>query len=884
MKKLLWLLAVPLVACQDINPTAGPPGLGLGADCKDAKDCRKGLTCGASLRCEGARDVPNDAVCTLGVECVSGYCAPNGSRGKCTNGGDGGVGTTCQGDGQCVAGLRCGFDGETLFPKCLQPGTKDTGATCASSTECAQGLVCQGGVCLTLPLPPDAVKNGLPPVVPSLNAWTGAKCPEQKMAGNVTALWEVPREADPAEVKEDFFRLPYPNDAARDSTGRVDYSRYPRDPAPPFGFDALKRYLDALATEPFGNYPNVVFRFDGTVKFGTLSAQGMSPQTRLVDLTQGTRFGQRHGLFYQLDSGRNRYVCHNWLAVRPFTADALRAGTYAVLLLKGVKDSADNDVKVAPDFAAMLSASPPSDTRLTGAYAAYAPLRDYLQRESIPAANVLTAAVFTVGEPARLLKKLAASVQAAPVADAGVWVKCSAGLPSPCAQDGGAGACGSNPNLDEYQALISLPIFQQGTAPYLTPAQGGNILGTGATFAVERQEAVCASLVTPKTTPPPGGWPLVVYAHGTGGNYRSHAGDGSGEGLANVTLPDGGSMGFAVLGFDQVGHGTRRGARQDVNPNDIVFNFANPASARGTMAQGAADLHAIFRYFQGGGAAVPTDGGAVDGGSSDGGAVDGGRPDAGMTTDGGADAGGPSDAGQPADAGSPTDAGMAPDAGAPGLFPGLPPLNTTHLLFWGHSQGATEGGLFLPFDRRVDGTLLSGASASITDALLNKRAPVNIADSLWLALSESQPSAVNIFHPVLTLLSAWIDPVDPMNFSRDVVVVPADGATPAYGRHVFQVWGKDDLFTPRPVQNVFAMGAGLRLVGPKLPDEGDLTPESSAAGNVTQPRPLTAAVRQYAPAGYDGHFVVVRDATAKSDALRFLARAARGEVPRIPEP
>jgi hypothetical protein len=337
-----------------------------------------------------------------------------------------------------------------------------------------------------------------------------------------------------------------------------------------------------------------------------------------------------------------------------------------------------------------------------------------------------------------------------------------------------------------------------------------------------RREKVCASLTVPKGTPPTGGWPVVLYAHGTGGSFRSHAGDGSGLALSSVTL--GGlalPLKAAVLGFDQVGHGPRRGASgQTTSPDDLVFNFANPASGRGTMAQGAADLMSVTRYLSSLAASPPAE---------------------------------------------------------------LPALDVTHLAFWGHSQGATEGALFLALDRKVDGALLSGASATLINSLTSKKAPVNIADGLWAALSESSPQAVNVFHPVLGLLQAWTDPVDPLHFAAQDVIVPADGTTQAFARSVFQVWGKDDLFTARPVQTSFARAARLAFVGPQV-DDFTATPQTSVGGNVTTPRSATAAMRQYVPAGYDGHFVVFQNPSARTDATRFLGRVLRGELPTVPEP
>ncbi len=835
MRILPFVLVVSvLVGCNNgSNPPGGPPpGVALGGTCDSGdKKCRQGLKCDETSKvCVGLADKMDGDQCQIGDERQSGQCGPNGVKGKCVQAGSGVPGTQCSGDAQCGKGLKCAFDGETLFPVCLKGGGKDYLADCTLSRECAQGLLCEKGKCQQLPLNAVNAPNGYPPFIPSAtNTWQGAKCPPVSTT-TVKALWEIPRAGDPE--KEDFFRLPYPNDAARDADGKVDYARFPKDPAPPFGFDALGRYLDAMGKEPFGNYGTVTFRFDGAVKFESISATGANPQTRFVDLTPGPRFGLGRGLYYTINSGRTRYVCHNYLALRGAPGDVMIEGTYAFILLKGpTAEVSGSAVEPSPDFQAMLQASAPAEAALARAWTAYQPLRDYLATQNIPVANVLTAAVFTVGDPQALVKKLAESVAAAapPVADA--WVKCTGPTSvSPCTDAIGVRGCGAvNPNFDEWHTLVDIPVFQKGTAPYLAPSAGGDIAAAtsagadaGTLIQPVRREKVCASLTVPTGTMPAMGWPLVIYGHGTGGSFRGHAGDGSANAASVAQLPNvTGPSPFAMLGFDAVGHGPRRGTRTDMHPDNIVYNFANPLSARGTNAQGGADLHSFARLAKEMAANTPA---------------------------------------------------------------GLPKLDASNLALWGHSQGATAGALFLATDRTTNAALLTGASASITDALLSKKAPINIAGGMWLALSEQSPASVDQFHPVLSILQNYIDPVDPVHFARNVAVVPADGATPAYARHVFQVWGKDDTYTARPVQSVFAVAARLLFVGPKNDDiEG--SPVASAKGNIASPRMVTAAFRQYVPAStYDGHFVVFNEPTAQRDAIRFLARSLRGEVPMIPEP
>ena len=46
-------------------------------------------------------------------------------------------------------------------------------------------------------------------------------------------------------------------------------------------------------------------------------------------------------------------------------------------------------------------------------------------------------------------------------------------------------------------------------------------------------------------------------------------------------------------------------------------------------------------------------------------------------------------------------------------------------------------------------------------------------------------------------------------------------------------------------------------------------------------RVLTAATREYAPSGYDGHFVAFREAVAQKDVAHFLVDALAGKVPKV---
>ncbi len=212
------------------------------------------------------------------------------------------------------------------------------------------------------------------------------------------------------------------------------------------------------------------------------------------------------------------------------------------------------------------------------------------------------------------------------------------------------------------------------------------------------------SLTVPKgAAMPAAGWPLLVYAHGTGGSYRSAITEGVAAREASIDDGSGGQYHVAVLGIDQVEHGPRRGTSQD-SPDNLFYNFANPLAARGNPLQGAADQMALVRFAS--------------------------------TLD--------------------LPAGQSPTGAE---------IKVGSIAFWGHSQGATAGGIAMPYTSGVLGTVLSGEGASVIDGLLGKKNPVDIADVLPVVLQED-PSKIGPYHPVLALLQNDLDAVDPLNHAR----------------------------------------------------------------------------------------------------------------------
>jgi predicted esterase len=270
------------------------------------------------------------------------------------------------------------------------------------------------------------------------------------------------------------------------------------------------------------------------------------------------------------------------------------------------------------DFTAVMAATRSTDPVLGAAWDAYEPLHSWLNAlptyppqpaattcptgaectggqvcsnpsgpgtcvDPVLATDIGGAAVFTIRNPTDLVTKLGDAVEAMDPTQflAGSVVACTSTSAAPSCSD----AAGQS--FTEVQGVVSMPIFQEGTAPY-ADVGGGISIDAGGNPQMTRSEQVRFSLSVPNGTMPGAGWPVVIYAHGTGGDYRSHVIDGMAQALAAATKP------VAVLGIDQVAHGPRRGASV-VSPETLFFNFLNPPGSKGNTLQGAADQLGLVR-------------------------------------------------------------------------------------------------------------------------------------------------------------------------------------------------------------------------------------------------------------------------------------------------
>ncbi len=561
----LLLLATGCAPIRDNEALAGKRNDACEADIS----CGPGLVCAQDGTCQGVGDPGTTELgeaCVADDECRFGLlCSGNGRCGTVSLSPEG---ERCLSDRACESGLVCASDGNCATPGA--PGTGALGDACATDGECGFALVCG----------PESTCAESP-------RWSGVACTDSELA-TPQVLFEVPR----GEVPPMFYTLPYPNDI-RARAGGLDLAGFPGADVQPQPGEMLGRYLSAVREEgaTFGPNNAVIFRFSGAVDFGTLDFGGETPNFLFVDVTpDGETRGRSPRSRFYATGGRDRYICNNWLGIRPSEGTPLNYGnTYAVIFRRGLTDNNGVPLEPSADLAALMGGVPPLHPALLAGWQRYAPLRDWLAESDIPAEDIIGAAVFTVGDPRQRLATVREAVRAAPspmIADA---VACDGG-PSPCAERSCPTAGGET---REYHARLSLPGLLQGVPPYAD--WGGDALYQDGLPRVLRTEEVCAVLTTPAGDAPAGGWPVALFAHDLGGEARTAVDSGLAGRLASV--------GWATLSYDGVLQGARHGGAglpDAATVAALLDEPARPGLMRDQAVQGAADLFALVRLIEAG--------------------------------------------------------------------------------------------------------------------------------------------------------------------------------------------------------------------------------------------------------------------------------------------
>lgn len=406
--------------------------------------------------------------------------------------------------------------------------------------------------------------SGGPGTTPAVDAGADA------FNGPAAARFEVPRPSQPPP--SGFYALPYPNDIrVDDGDGHIDLSDHARPNA------IIGQYVDIVGSVQRGFSVNAAsfVRFDAPIDPTSLPSAADSvtdaASVYLVNVDPDSpRLGERTPLLFRFEHYAGEAIGDDWLSVLPYPGFPLEEmTTYAVVVTSRVRATDGSPVAAAPELVAIAATTVPGDPALARAQTIYQPLWDHLDAAGgDERADVVTASVFTTGDLTSLMGKVREVVWSLPEPTMRSirWLR---------REDG----------YEWYDGVYDGPNFQSGEVPYMQ--SGGEIvLDEDGLPIVQRMEELRVSFTVPSGPMPEAGWPIVLYAHGTGGSYHSFR--GRSKALAE--------RGLAVIGIDQVLHGPRN---PGASPEISFFNFQNPLAARDNTLQGALDNFQLLRLVLG---------------------------------------------------------------------------------------------------------------------------------------------------------------------------------------------------------------------------------------------------------------------------------------------
>lgn len=353
-----------------------------------------------------------------------------------------------------------------------------------------------------------------------------------------------------------FFDTPWPSDQRLDADGTLSLASFPN----PFDVSLVDRYLEqAEGLHGFGTNSPVWIRFEETLDPALLPTpeESVLPGSSLVLLDvdrDSAWFGERIPVqWQQLEFDGSAYAPAHLLAVAPVFGYPLRPATKYALAI--TTDLAERD----PDWAREWS-DPDLDHALSFA--------------GLDADEIAIATTFTTQDPIEELGRIAWFVQN------------EIGPPD---FDVVLEHLVDHTTYTAYRTHYRSPVFTNGIPPYVV--EGGEFrFDSDGRPIVVRWDDMRLAVCTPVGVPaPPEGWPVVIFQHGTGGDYRGFCdSDGALETAKRL-----GEVGIIGVGIDQPLHGSRPGAE---TASDLAhFNIVNPESASTNFRQGAIDAIYLAR-------------------------------------------------------------------------------------------------------------------------------------------------------------------------------------------------------------------------------------------------------------------------------------------------
>lgn len=431
------------------------------------------------------------------------------------------------------------------------------------------------------------------------------------------------------------------------------------------------------------------------------------------------------------------------VAARPGVV--LRPGTrYAFVVLRSLKDAKGGLLGVPLALAQLKAGQTPSGSRAAAAGALYAPLWGVLKEQGVNLDDVAAATVFTTGDAVADLHDLTERLKERwPVTIRGLHLD----------PDDGA----TQPRFCELHGSVTYPQFQQGTPPFNT--DGLFAMGDDGLPVRQRDEDAKVVITVPKGPMPDGGYPLVVYFHGSGGLAASAVDYGPDDADGGMVAGLGPAYTVGAFGLATAATALPVNPERLPGAEDTAYlNLSNPKALRDTFRQGIIEQRLFIEAVRT--LEVPPD--VLEGCT------------------------GPS-----------LPAGQAAYRFAEERLVGM-----------GQSMGGMYTNLISAVEPRITAGVPTGAGGLWAYFIMETSLVENAASGLALLLGMLTP--INYLHPSMGVLELAWEAVDP------IVAVPRLSRRPLPGhpvRPVYEPAGKGDSYFPTVVYDAMALAYGNQQAG-----------------------------------------------------------------------
>ncbi len=625
-----------------------------------------------------------------------------------------------------------------------------------------------------------------------------------------------------------FWDQPWPSDLRRTASGAPDVRGLLPNDAPAI----LTGLRDAvLQGEGASLLPAAWFRFSAALAVRDEAAPLPTTATAAVLLIDVDPDSPERGHLVPIVARTlpiDRYTPEHVLGVIAKPGYVLAPNrTYAVVIRRSLGDVQGQPLGVPEELWTLTHGGVPAGAQGKAAALVFAPLLPVLAELGVAPAEIAAATVFTTGDPVLALYELSEALRKPHAADI-----------QALHLDGVDGA--QHPRFCELHGTLQVPQFQQGEPPF--NQHGLFVPGPDGLPVVQRQEVIPVVVTLPKQPMPAGGYPLVLYFHGSGG-VSTQVVDRSAEDAQGHTKPgEGPAHVLAAHGM------ATAGSAHPLNPERLpgassyaYLNFVNPKVFRDTFRQGVIEqrlyLDALLRLR---------------------------IPPAALAGCQGPTLSASQDAFRFAD---------------------------SRVMAMGQSMGGMYANLVSAVDPRIGAVVPTGAGGYWSWFVLETS--LVPAGALLAGLIDTEEAVLSRMHPGLHLLQTAWEPAEPL------IYVPRLGRDPLPGqpvRHVYEPVGQGDEYFPEKLFDAIAMAYGHHQAGEQVWPGMQPALQAAGQGGVLQypvqanrksrdGRVSTGVVVQYPNDGIlDGHHIFAQLDAVKHQYGCFFATFWQTGTAVVPAP